>query len=214
MTKTETSKQGRQRGRPKVGETGLDRKQVFAEALLMLEKDGLGSMTMRRLADRLKVSPMALYNHVSNKEDLLQGVAETLLDHAEFSGAGSDWRDRIKICFRELRLLCRTHPEAVRLLETLEKPPSKVFRPIEITLGAVEEIGIRGENALRAFYLLMNFTLGQASYEARGPSKGLDPRAREEFSGTGRVETQWNFDHAFEFGLKTILSGLESNATL
>lgn len=208
--------QRRRKGRPKAGEGGLDRGHVFAEALAMLEAEGLAALTMRRLADRLGVSAMALYNHVADKDDLLRGVAEAMVDQAGFAGDEPDWRDRIAACFRELRRVCRAHPEAVRLLETLESPPLKVFRPLEITLGALAEIGIEGEDALCAFYLLTNFTLGQASYEARGPFEGLDPRGRAATGDLARAEipagADWDFDRAYDFGLRTILVGLAANA--
>ena len=202
----------RGQGRPKLGESSLDRAQVFAEALALLEEEGLGSLTMRRLADRLGVSAMALYNHVADKDDLLRGIAEALLHQAVFRGDKGDWRERITNCFRELRRVCVAHPEAVRLLETLEVPPANVFRPLQITLSALDDIGISGDDALRAFYLLTNFTLGQASYEARGPFKGLDPRGHIAVGEFARraisADADWDFDQAFEFGLSTILAGL------
>ena len=83
---------------------------------------------------------------------------------------------------------------------------------MEITLEALKTIGLDGDDALRAFYLLVNFTIGQAFYEARGPSKGLVPRwifadqRDESASGPAR----WDYDEAFEFGLTTILAGLSS----
>ena len=201
-----TRNRRRGQGRPKLSESGLDREQVFAEALAILEEEGLSSMTMRRLANRLRVSAMALYNHVANKKDLLRGVAEALLDQAAFSDIEDDWSDRIRGCFRELRRVCVAHPGAVRLLEALETPPAKVFRPMQITLSALRDVGISGDDALRAFYLLTNFTLGQASYEVRGPFKGLDPRGH--VTGAIVADEDWDFDQAFEFGLTTILAGL------
>lgn len=202
----------KRRGRPRIGDDGLTREHVFKEGLALLADQGLSALTMRRTADRLGVSAMALYNHVPNKAGLLQGVAEALMDQATFIGDEVAWNDRIVSCFRELRRVCRTHPEAVRLLETMQSPPARVFRPIEITLGALQEIGLGGDDALRAFYLLTNFTLGQASYEARGPFEGLDPKRRISAGDSVPVatsaETDWDFDRAFEFGLATIMTGL------
>jgi AcrR family transcriptional regulator len=177
---------------------------------------------MRRLAERLGVSPMALYNHVSDKQDLLQGVARLLLDQASFAGDHSDWRERIRACFRELRNACLAHPGATRLLEVADVAPVSVFRPMEITLAALAEIGMEPQDALRAYFLLTNFTLGQVSYEVRGPFKDLDPREalrgeRLHDAGFTHVERaasleSWDFESAFEFGLSVILAGLEERA--
>src|ERR1700716_1884540 len=82
---------------------GLTRERVLAEALGLLDREGFEALTIRYLADHLGVSPMALYNHVSSKQDLLQGVAQHLLAQTSFSSDHSDWRECIRGCFRELR---------------------------------------------------------------------------------------------------------------
>lgn len=184
----------------------------------MLDREGLQALTTRRLAKHLKVSPMALYNHVSSKQDLLQGVARSFLDQLKFSTDHLDWRERIRACFRELRSACLEHPGAARLLESMDDPPLSVFRPMEITLAALHEVSITPEDAVRAYFLLMNFVLGQVSYEIRGPFKGLDPaealgKPRFKEAGLPHIERavrhdDWDFDAAFEFGLTTILTGL------
>jgi TetR/AcrR family transcriptional regulator, tetracycline repressor protein len=197
----------------------LTRGRVLAEALILLDRDGFDALTMRGLAQHLGVSPMALYNHVSDKQDLLQGVARLLLDQASFTSDDPDWRERIRACFRELRNVGLAHPSAPRLLEVAGVAPLSVFRPMETTLAALAEIAMDRQDALRAYFLLTNFTLGQVSYEVRGPFKDLDPREalrsqRLHDAGFAHVERaasfeNWDFDSAFEFGLSVILAGLE-----
>lgn len=184
----------------------------------MLDRSGPDELTIRRLAQHLGVSPMALYNHIADKEDLLEGIAEKFLASMTFSNDDPDWRERIRICFRELRSACLTQPQAVRLLETLKRPPLAVFRPMEIILAALAEGGIPRQEAVQAFFLLMNFLLGQISYEVRGPFRGLDPAEAirsQRLGGAGLTHVEndvsldeWDFDRAFEFGLSTILAGL------
>jgi TetR/AcrR family transcriptional regulator, tetracycline repressor protein len=211
-----TTARGRPRARAIRG--ALTHERVIAGAFVMLDQTGLDDLTIRSLARHLGVSPMALYNHVADKEDLLRGVAEEFLASMVFSDDHPDWRERIRICFRELRSACLAHPWAVRLLETIRHPPLAVFRPMEITLRALAEDKIQGQEAVQAFFLLMNFLLGQVSYEVRGPFRGLDPAEAirsQRLSGAGlaHVEdavslSEWDFDRAFEFGLSTILAGL------
>jgi AcrR family transcriptional regulator len=204
-------------GRPTDGT--LTRKQVLEEALGLIDREGLDAVTMRRLADHLRVTPMALYNHVSNKKDLLGSIAEHLTAQIDFDCDTPEWRDRIRTCFRRLREACLAHPSAVRLMESLEVAPLAVFRPMEITLGALDEASVTGDDAVRTYFLLMNFTMGQLSYELRGPFEGLD--AAQALAGK-RLEgaefahikqsvcsTEWDFDRAFEFGLSVILGGIE-----
>jgi AcrR family transcriptional regulator len=174
---------------------------------------------MRRLADHLRVTPMALYNHVRNKKDLLGGIAEHLTAQIDFDCDVPDWRDRIRTCFRRLREACLAHPSAIRLMESLEVAPPAVFRPMEITLAALDEVGVTGQDAVRTYFLLMNFTMGQISYEVRGPFDGLDPAQalvgkRLEGAKFAHIQrsvssAEWDFERAFEFGLSVILVGVE-----
>jgi AcrR family transcriptional regulator len=198
----------------------LSREKVIAEGLALMDREGLKAVSMRRLADRLGVTPMALYNHVGSKQDLLGGIAEHVAGRTDFFCDDPDWRERIRSCFRRLRKACLAHPGSVELMERLDAPPLAVFRPLEITLAALEEAGADPKDGLKAYFALMNFTLGQISYEVRGPFQGLDP---SNAAGNGRLEgythieaamssEPWDFDGAFEFGLSTILSGVEQLA--
>jgi AcrR family transcriptional regulator len=197
----------------------LSRQRVLKEALSLMDREGFEAVTMRRLADHLRVTPMALYNHVRSKKDLLGGIAEYLTAQIDFESNEPDWRDRIRTCFRRLRDACLAHPSAVRLMESLEAAPPAVFRPMEITLAALEEAGVSGQEAVRTYFLLMNFTMGQISYEVRGPFEALDPAqalAGDRLEGPEFVHiqrsvsfTEWDFTGAFEFGLSVILGGVE-----
>jgi TetR/AcrR family transcriptional regulator, tetracycline repressor protein len=197
----------------------LTRERVLAEGLVLLDREGFEALTIRHLADNLSVTPMALYNHVSGKQDLLQGVAQHLLTQTRFSSGHSDWRRCIRECFRELRRVCLAHPSAVRVMEAIEVAPLAIFRPMEITLAALDKVVESRADALRAYFLLMNFTLGQVSSEVRGPFPSLDLRValRDrkplgiDLAHVERMSSlkSWDFDRAFEFGLSVILTGLE-----
>ena len=212
--------QGRKKrspGRPTHGT--LTRERVLEEALGLMDREGPEAVTMRRLADHLRVTPMALYNHIRNKKDLLGTIAEHLAAQIDFECDASDWRDCIRTCFRRLREACLAHPSAVRLMESLDVAAPAVFRPMEITLAALEEAGVTGADAVRTYFLLMNFTMGQISYEVRGPFEGLDPAqalAGKRLEGAEFAHIQqsvslseWDFNSAFEFGLLVILAGVE-----
>jgi len=197
----------------------LTRERVLAAALIILDRHGLAALSMRRLAARLRASPMALYNHVSSKRDLLQGIARGLIARVDFSCQNPDWRERIRACFRALRNACLAHPRAVHLIETIETLPASIFEPMEITTAALGQIGADPQDALRGYFLLTNFTLGQLSYEVRGPFAGIDPimalrSGKIDRSAFPDIEQAasigaWDFECAFEFGISAILAGLE-----
>jgi hypothetical protein len=99
--------------------------------------------------------------------------------------------------------------------------PPAVFQPMNITLAALEEIGLSHQDGLRAYFLLVNFVLGQVSYQVEGPYPDLDPAHAIRRGHLGDDERarvapaaldEWDFDAAFELGLSIILAGLECHA--
>jgi TetR/AcrR family tetracycline transcriptional repressor len=198
----------------------LSRDRLVAEALAMLDDDGLDRFSVRRLADRLGVTPMAVYNHVSSKGDLLQAVADAVVSEADYRAVRGDWRRVVGTCFRTLRTTCLAHPGAVPLVESSQTLHPSIFRPMEITVAALRGAGLGARDAVRAYFLLTTFTLGQVGYQIRGWGRGVDPRAaiREGRISSAtfpaildvRLKEQWDFDQAFEFGLAVILGGIDT----
>src|SRR5262249_7975585 len=114
---------------------------------------------------------------------------------------------------------CLAHPCAVHLIEKIETLPASIFEPMEITIAALKQTGADPPDALRGYFLLINFTLGQVSYEVRGPFAGVD---LTDALRTGKIDrtafphiaqavsiSAWDFERAFEFGISVILAGLE-----
>jgi TetR/AcrR family tetracycline transcriptional repressor len=200
----------------------LTRERIVEAGLGLVDREGSDAISMRRLSDALGVTPMALYNHVSSKRDLLRAVAEHVLGKVRFDGGHRDWRKQIECCFRALRAVCLRHPGMARLLEEADVAPAAAFRPMEITLRALGKAGFDNRDALRAYFTLVSFTLHQASYQSRGPFPDLEPseKIRAErladrgYDAIARLDTtsDWDFDAAFEFGLALILGGVEAMA--
>jgi TetR/AcrR family transcriptional regulator, tetracycline repressor protein len=198
----------------------LNRGHLIAEALAMLDHDGLERFSVRRLADRLGVTPMAVYNHVSSRRDLFEAIADAVVRSVDYPAVRGDWRRVVANCFRTLRKACLAHPGAVPLIESSEKLHPSVFRPMEITLTALRGAGLGTRDAVRAYFVLTTFTLGQVGYQIKGWARGVDPRAavregrirRSTFPAVldARVQEKWDFDQAFEFGLSVILAGIEA----
>jgi TetR/AcrR family tetracycline transcriptional repressor len=197
----------------------LSRDRVIKESLALLDREGAQAFSIRRLADQLGVTPMAVYNHVSSKQDLLQAIADAVVGSVTYRPVRGDWQRVLAACFRTLRQACLAHPGATPLVESADALPAAIFRPMEITLTTLQGVGFDPEDAMRAYSLLTTFTLGQVSYQIKGWARGVDPAAavRE-----GRISADtlpavvqstrapWDFDRAFEFGLTVILTGLSA----
>jgi AcrR family transcriptional regulator len=72
----------------------LSRERVLRAAVAMADESGIDSLTMRRLGQELGVEAMSLYNHVANKDAILDGVVDLVLSDIEVPPTGTHWRRR------------------------------------------------------------------------------------------------------------------------
>lgn len=103
----------------------LSRGRVLRAAIALADAEGIDAVSMRRLAERLGVVPMALYKHVADKDDLLDGMVDTLIGdiHIGDTPAGqaprsSQWRATVRATILGARAVVTTHPWARRAIET------------------------------------------------------------------------------------------------
>src|SRR5438046_619689 len=120
----------------------LSRDKIIEAALGLIDENGAGAVTMRGLAQALGVTPMALYNHFGNKDGLLHGVAEHVIDSAQFDGGQAKWEDRLRHCFGVLRRVCLQHPGLPAMLEIDGAAPASVFRPMDVAMEALAAAGL------------------------------------------------------------------------
>jgi TetR/AcrR family transcriptional regulator, tetracycline repressor protein len=203
-------------------EEKLTRERVIAEARRLLDERGPDALSMRGLAGQLGVSPMALYNHVRNKRDLIDGIAQSVVRELPVPAESGDWRERLKATFRALRSVCLANPRAIPLVQGADVLDLNLFRAMEASLSALRDAGLGARESLTAHFLLTNFTLGQVSYQIAGPFRGLDPAeaARRGMLPPDQFplileavsDAEWDFDAAFEFGLEIIIEGLARGA--
>src|SRR5689334_9569565 len=124
----------------------LNRARVLRAGIDLADREGLADLSMRRLGQELGVEAMALYNHVSNKEDLLDGMVEAIVDDLNTAvgpGGGpraeGDWvtalRDRILIA-RQLMLQHQWAPATIESRTTLSLPLVAYYEGVLATLRA------------------------------------------------------------------------------
>jgi AcrR family transcriptional regulator len=93
----------------------LDRESVLDAGIETADEDGLDAVTLRRVAERLSVTPMALYRHVASKDDLLDGMADLLYAELDLPEPGGDWWEGLAAIARSTRRVLFAHPWAVPL---------------------------------------------------------------------------------------------------
>lgn len=143
----------------------LTRDAVLADALELVDEQGVAALTMRALADRLGVVPMALYRHVSNKDDLLDGVVDLATSQVAVPDDGLEWRDGLAALARSLRDTMLAHPEiAARVIDRPSLGPA-ALRIGEYGIGRLREAGFDDVAAEHGANLVVVYALGFAALE-------------------------------------------------
>jgi AcrR family transcriptional regulator len=146
----------------------ISRDQILDAALAVADEEGLEAVTMQTVAKRLAVTPMALYRHVEDKKDLLDGLVERLLTEVPLpaaSLAGNEW---LAALAHNLRATAARHPHVFPLL--LQRP-AMTPAALAVRQGALDALGAVGlgpDEAARAERLLSTAILGFAASEASG----------------------------------------------
>ena len=124
-------------GRPR-----LSKRAVTDRALKLADADGLDALTIRKLAQDLGVTPMALYWHFRSKEDLLEGVAERVWGEIDVNvDPSAPWPDQLAGLLKSLVSVLRAHPSAPRLVLEHEKRNEAALRATEVTLKVLRDAG-------------------------------------------------------------------------
>jgi TetR/AcrR family tetracycline transcriptional repressor len=203
----------------------LTRRRILRAALRVLDREGLEAVTMRRVGRELGVQAMSLYNHVQDKDDLLLGLVETVMEEFELPGPEGDWVARIGAMARGLRTLLRSHPNAIPLFTEARGPmrDPDSLAPIEVAFDTLLGAGLTPEQAVQAYRALVGYVMGYVVLEAAGflsahaDESWPDP---EDWPATIPIERfprlvemlphllTWDADAAFEDGLDVMLQGL------
>jgi AcrR family transcriptional regulator len=146
----------------------IDRAQILAEALALADEQGLEALTMGAVAERLGVTAMALYRHVGNKADLLDGLVELLLTGFPTPSEEMSWPERLSALADRVRATARCHPAVFPLL--LQRPASTpdARRTRNAVYQALVEAGIAEDRLAQVERLLSTAILGFAVSEVAG----------------------------------------------
>jgi len=203
----------------------LTRDRVLLSALELADRDGIESLSMRKLGRQLGVEAMSLYNHVADKDDLLDGLADIAVGEIEVPSIGGDWRAALRRRAISAREMLARHPWAAGLIESRTNPSPARSRYPEAVLGSFRQAGFSVEMAIHAFFTLDSYIYGFAVQERNLPSgtpEQLASVAQDILRALPPAEYPYlnevivghvlklGFDYAdeFEFGLDLILDGL------
>jgi AcrR family transcriptional regulator len=208
----------------------LTRQVVLDAAVRIADERGLQGLSMRKLAEELGVKPAALYNHVSGKDAVLDGMIETIMSKmGSLSERAESWEDKVRERLLKSREIAHQHPNVYRLFAarfTTHIP--EVLGLVEDLLGTLREAGLDVPSALHAYRTLVNYTIGYALAEIRGFSlEAEDPDLPPPFRSRRPIPEDFprvielapylkNVDHdeEFMFGLDCMIAGLKAQFEL
>lgn len=205
----------------------LTKERVLRAAVDLADRGGIDALSMRKLGQQLGVDAMALYRHVRNKDDILDGAIDAVVAEIELPHPGEDWKAALRQQIMAARAVMLRHPWAPRVLEERATAGPAVLGYIDSVLAILRGGGFSIELAHHALHVLGSRILGfnQDLFEDSTDSTPMDEaamaRAREMYARYPNVtELAMAATHdgalgacddefEFEFGLDLVLDGLD-----
>lgn len=198
---------------------GLTRERILATALALVDAEGTGALTMRRLGAELGVEAMTLYHHVPGKEALLDGLVERVFAEAlPLDTEGMAWRPLLRAYADALRTTLLRHPGVLPLVTARPAVTPATLDAVERGLGTLTAAGFplgRAVHALNSLSLLVvSHTAAEASAMATdGPGSapwlaGLDARRYPLLTEAARSGAGVDDEERFGFAVEALLTGL------
>ena len=204
----------------------LTRDRVLHAAVALADEGGIEALTMRRLGEELDVGPMALYRHVRNKEDLVDGMVDLVFEEIGLPWVGPDWRQAMRQRAISVREVLARHRWAVGLMESRHNPGPANLRHHDAVIGCLRAAGFDIGMVAHAYSLLDSYVYGFATTQMNLPFESADEVAEvaqsmlrpfpvAEFPHLTEMLTDhvmrpsYDYGLEFEYGLDVILDGLE-----
>lgn len=143
---------------------GLTRPAIVGRAVKIGETEGLDAVSLRRLASEFGVTPMALYRHVRDKQDLIDAMAELVMEGIDLTvglRASMSWTDRVRQAMLNFRDQIDERPLALQLQIAYGGDNISAFwRPIEDVLGILLSAGFEPRDAAKLIRIVSNLLAG------------------------------------------------------
>src|SRR5256885_6280605 len=138
----------------------LNRERVLEAGVALADREGIAELSMRRLGHEVGVEAMSLYNHVRNKEELLNGMVDIVFSEIDLPAAGEDWPTAMRRRAISARQALKRHPWAIGLMESRAQPGPATLRHHDSVLRNLREGGMSIEMAAHAYLILDSYIYG------------------------------------------------------
>lgn len=225
--------------RPRAGreQPALSREQIVAEALRLLDEEGIDALSMRKLGGRLGAGATSLYRHVANKDELIELAVDEIYGEIEVPASPdpANWRADTARCAHSLRATILRHPWLASVLGELGMSylGPNWMRASEAMLNLLTTARFPADEADRALSTLVAYVTGMATSEAAWLNvlarSGQDeqtaverlwpaaekaaqdyPLLREGYAEQRGTDPRAAREEGFRYGLDRVLDGLET----
>lgn len=204
----------------------LSRERVLSAASTLADEGGIKALSMRKLAQELGVEAMSLYNHVANKEDIVDGIVDLVANEIELPSDGADWKTALRQNAISAHEAIMRHRWVASLWMSRGGASPTRLRYGEFVLRTLREAGFSEDLTYHAFHTIqghvVGFTLQEVSFPfGREELKQMAEKFLREFPVDDypylaehiKQHMEPSDEHqgagAFELGLDLILDGLE-----
>lgn len=158
--------------------TPLSRERVLHAAVSLADDAGIDAVSMRRLAQDLGVVPMALYKHVANKEELLDGMVDVIVGEIDPPAEGADWKDAIRQRILSARRSLLRHSWASQVVESRTQATPVVLDYMDSLIGMFRAGGFSVDLTHHVMHALGTRMWGFTQEVFPTPAPPADPEAR------------------------------------
>jgi len=144
----------------------LSRERILRAALELVDANGIESLSMRKLGQKLGYEAMSLYNHVAGKDDLLDGVLDIVLAETTPPSPSGEWDAAIRESAISVHDALTRHPWACPLLMQPGRIRTARLRYMDQLLGRLREAGFSAETTYTAYHVLDGHIFGFALWES------------------------------------------------
>ena len=204
----------------------LSRDRILQAAIELADERGFAALSMRKLGERLGVEAMSLYNHVANKDALLDGLVEAVLAEIDVPTPDEDWKEGMRRRAASARTVFLRHPWAMGILESRPQNSSpQRLGYYDAVLGALHNAGFDSRLAIRGFSILDAYIYGfilqelglafddDASLQEVGEDlmqQMADAYPHLTKATADTLSDGYDFAAEFRFGLDLIIEALQS----
>jgi TetR/AcrR family tetracycline transcriptional repressor len=207
----------------------LTRERIIRAALRIMDEEGLEAVTMRRIGHELGVEAMSLYNHVEDKEEILDGICEAVLTEFRIPLADG-WAEGARLAAHEYRRMLLAHPTVITLMTERKRPFTnpESLHVYEFVLEVFRLAGLSEADSVKAFHVFGGYILGFVTLElglmVGGRQDEAHARAHQEMARLVEAadlprlrEAMPHFmncdlEEQFEFGLDLLIDGIRARA--